>query len=311
MGKNYTDRLLTNVAKGYKPLNHVNEIIMPPLMVTKDTGDIAVYGADNMRIVSTVKAPEGETPTVSFNVTTADAYVIKKHALKVLANDSEIENQEVPFDAFRDKTEFVYDLLSCAREYGLASYMNTVGNFTYNTTLATTYQWGGSTDDPLGNINTAIDSVKSKAGKPRSMISLILPDNVFQKLVFLPEILSTLGFASRPSDMNPAYIRPEALAIALGIAKVIVPEGIYNSAADGQTDSLANMWGKHAWAAYIPSTPKIKEHCFGYTVKKRDAIIVDRWRDEDRMGFWIRGTDAYDQYVMNEKCVYMIENAIA
>lgn len=311
MGKNYTDRLLTNVAKGYRPLSHVNEIILPSLYVTKDTGDIAVYGADNMRIVSTIKAPEGETPTVSFNVSTADAYVIKKHALKVLASDSEIENQETPFDAMRDKTEFVYDLLSISREYGLANFMNTVGNFTYSTTLSTTYQWGGTTDDPLGNINTAIDSVKSKAGKPRSMISMVMADNVFQKLCFLPEILSTIGFATRPSDMNPAFIRPEALAVALGIRRVIVAEGIYNSAVEGQADALANLWGKHAWAMYIPETPKIKEHCFGYTVKKRDGIIVDRWRDEDRQGMWIRGTDQYDQYIMNEKCVYMIENAIA
>jgi hypothetical protein len=311
MGKNYTDRLLTNVATGYRPLNHVNELILPPLMVTKDTGDIAVYGADNMRIVSTVKAPEGETPTVQYNVTTADAYMIVRHALKVLASDVEVENQETPFDAFRDKTEFVYDLLSVAREYGLASYMNTVGNFTYNTTLSGTGQWGGAVDDPVSNINTAIESVKSKAGVPRSMVSLVIPDQVFSKLVFLSEILSTLGFASRPSDMSPAFVKPESLAAAFGVARVIVPQGIYNSAADGQTDVLANMWGKHAWAAYIPSTPKIKENCFGYTVKKRQAITVDRWRDEDRMGFWVRGFDAYDQYVMNEKCVYMIENAIA
>jgi hypothetical protein len=311
MSKNYTDRLLTQVAKGYKPLNHVNEIILPILMVNKDSGDIAVYGADNMRIVSTVKAPEGETPTVSFTTSIADAYLIKKHALKVLANDAEIENQELPFDAFKDKTEFVFDLLSVSREYGLAGYMNTVGNFTYNTTLSSTAQWGGTTDAPLTDINTAIESVKTKAGKPRSMISLVIPDQVFSKLVFLPEILSTLGFSSRPSGISPAYIKPEALAAALGVYKIIVPEGIYNSAADGQTDVLANMWGKHAWAAYIPATPKVKEHCFGYTVKKRDAILVDRWRDEDRMGFWVRGHDAYDQYVMNADCVYMIENAIA
>src|SRR5687768_8070676 len=127
-GKNYVDRLLTNVAFGHRPFGHINELILKPYPVKQQSGKIGVYDASNLRLVTAIKSPEGGTPTVTMNVSQADAYLLQEHAIKVMASQKEIDNQESPFDAQRDKTEFVMDLLSTAREYALANFMNTDTN---------------------------------------------------------------------------------------------------------------------------------------------------------------------------------------
>ena len=307
-GKNYVDPLLTQVARGYRPLGHVNEVILPVLNVNKDTGQIGVYDASNLRIVTAIKAPEGETPTVTSNVSQATAWTLVEHAIKALASDRNASNQDRPFDERRDKTEFVMDLLSTAREFGLGDYMNTSGNFTNKTQLSGTGQWGGSADDPLGDIDTAVQGVADALAIADDMVSLVIPKAVFRKLIRLTEVRVLLG-ANDSLGFKP--VAPQALANALNVRQVIVPQAYYNSAEDGQTDVIASIWGKHVWAVHIPAQPKIKQEVFGYTIRKRNGIVVDRWRDDDRKGDWVRGTDHYDQYIVNKKAVYMIEDAIA
>jgi hypothetical protein len=303
-GKNYQDQLLTNIAKGYRPRFHINELIMPPLLVNKPTGKIADYGGHNMRIVSTIKAPEGGTPTITSNVSQADAYTLEEHALKAMASDKAAENQEAPFDEQKDKTELVMDLLSISREYGLANFMNTVGNFTNYVTKSGTDQWGESSDAPITDVETAITACASAMNVPRSMVTLVFGRAAWDKFVSLSEVSDLFKYTSF------AYISEEMIAKRLGIKQVLVGLGRYNTAALGQTDAYGDLWGKHCWAVYIPQSPQLKEHCFGYTVKRRTGPVVDKWRDEDVKGWWVRSTDEYDQYVLNEKGVYMIDAAV-
>jgi hypothetical protein len=307
-GKNYVDPLLTQYARGYRPLMHVNEQILPPLKVNKDTGKVGVYSAGNLRIVSTIKAPEGETPTITSNVSIADAWALENHSLKAMASDEQAENQDRPFDERRDKTELLMDLLSTSREFGLGDFMNTSGNFTNTNTLSGTGQWGGTADDPLGNIDEAVNDVSSALGVADSMVSLVIPKDVFRLLTKLPEIRTQIG-ANDGNGFKP--VLPAQLAVALNVRQVIVPQAYYNSADQGQADVLASIWGKHTWAVYIPAKPKLKEEVFGFTVRKRAGIEVNRWRDEDIEGWWVKAKDKYDQYIVNEKAVSMIVDAIA
>jgi hypothetical protein len=136
----------------------------------------------------------------------------------------------------------------------------------------------------------------------------VIPGYCFRKLIILDEVRSQLG-ANYTNAMAP--VTPQQLASALNVRQIIVPRGYYNSAKQGQTDTLAQIWGKHAWAAYIPAQPKKKERCFGYTVRRKSGPVVDRWYDNDRKGWWIRNSDEWDQYIIDETAVYMIKDACA
>lgn len=307
MSKLYVDPLLTNIAKGYRPLGHVNEIILPTLGVQKASAKIAVYGAENLRLVTTIKSAEGETPTVTMNPTTATAYQLEEHAIKAMASDAAAENQDKPFDEQRDKAELVTDLLSVGREIALATYMSDTTNITNNTTLSSTAQFGDTADDPIGVIDTAVQTVADAMGILDSQVSLVLSLPVWRVLVRLPEVLDTLGFKYHQASQ----VTEQDLARAFGVRRVVTAAGIYNSAEDGQTDVISRIWGKHMWAVYIPEQPRLKEHAFGYTCRRKAAMVVDKWYDQDRKGWWVRNTDEFDQYILNAKGAYLVKNAVA
>lgn len=304
-GKNYVDQLLTNIAKGYRPKRHINEKIMPPMLVNKPTGKIANYGAQALRLVTTIKAPEGQTPTVTMNVSQADAYTLQEHAVKAMASDKAAENQEQPFDEQKDKTNFVMDLLSVAREYALSNYMNTSSNFTNTVTLSGNDQWSGSSDNPLVDIDLAIRTCASEMNVAREQVSLVFGQATWDVFQFLSEVLDLF------KHTTIVYVTPEMVAKRLGIKEVLIGTARYNSAADGQTDVLSNLWGKHCWAVYIPEKDELQQESLGRTVKRRSGPVVDKWRDEDVRGWYVRATDEYDHYVMNEKGLYMIADAVA
>ena len=306
-GKNYNDPLLSNLAKGYRPFGHINEMILPSYPVKLPTAKIGVYGGENLRIVTTIKAAEGTTPVVTSNITQATAYTLEEHALKAMASDKEKENQEKPFDVRRDKMELVMDLLSVSREYGLANYMNDDANFTNSTTLSGTAQWGGSADDPIGDIATAVGTVADAVNVPDEKVSLVMSMPVWRIFRTLDEVKDLLGFKYNQTKV----LQPQQIAEALGVKQLLLARGRYNSAEDGQTDVFANLWGNHCWAGYFADSPKIKDVPFGYTPRRKAALVVDRWRDEDIKGEWIRCTDEYDQYIIEEKALYMIDAAVA
>lgn len=308
--KPYVDHLITNSVKGYNPRGHINEIVLPELSVLKVSAKIASYDGSNMRIVSTIKSPEGETPVITINYETADAYLLKEHALKAFASDKDAENEESPFMLREKKARVVKNLLSISREYGLADYMNTVANFTNSTTLSGTSQWGGSADDPLANIATAVGTVADAINQPDGEISLIFSKPAWRKFIFLDEVKDLLGFKYSQTPV----IQPSQIAAAFGIKQVILANGRYNTAVDGQTDAYDNLWGKHVWAGYLGTTPKgasTEDVCFGYTPRRKSAFIADRWYDNDRKGDWVRCTDEYDQFIMEEKAMYMLKDAVA
>lgn len=306
MAKLFIDQLLTNLAKGWRPTGHINEVILPTVPVMKQTGKIAVYGADSLRLVTSIKSPEGETPVVTMRPSLSDAWVLENHALKAFASDEEAENSDSPIDVQRDKTELVTDLLSVGREIALAQYMASTANLTQNTTLSGTAQFGGAADDPIGVIDTAVQTVADSMGIDDSEVSLIVPLAVRRKLVRLPEILDTLGFKYHQANT----MTNEQLAGAFGIKQVLTPGGIYNSAADGQADVIARIWGKHLWAVYI-GQPKIKTQCFGFTMRRKAGPAIDKWFDNDRKGWWIRNTDEFDQYILNALGAYYVKDAVA
>ena len=306
-GKAYVDRMLTDVAIGYRPWGHINTVVLPEKGVKQQSGKIGVYGGENMRIVTILKAPEGGTPAVTANITQADAYNLEDHQLKSMASDKDAQNEEKPFDIRRDRTELVMDLLSVSREYGLSVFMNDDSNFTNSTTLSGTAQWSGSADDPLGDLMTAIGTAADAANVGDDMISIVMSNEVWRIFVNLSEVKDLLGFKYNQTRM----VTPEQIAQALGFKQLLLARGRYNSAEDGQTDSFSNLWGKHCWAGYLAQGSKIKDKPFGYTCRRTAALAVDRWRDEDIRGWWIRCTDEYDQYILSETSMYMIKDAVA
>lgn len=308
----FVNPLLTDHALAYTNENYISELIMPILRVKKDTAQIATYGMDNLRVVNAVRAQGANTNEVNHTVTIGSHYVLKEHALKELVAKEEMENADLPITPKTDAVENLMDRIWVIKEKALSDIMGDTAILTNNTTLSGTDQWSdGVNSDPLGDLKTGSEAVRTNTGKKPNTI--ILSHQVWMNLLQHPDLLDRI----KVGTADAAAVQAVILKFLPNINRIIVGDAMYNSGVEGGTDSLTDIWGNHAWIGYIEARPKLKSRSFGFTYQQKEHRLVDEhpmslggeaW---DRKGDFVRVTDKYEQKLVDVLCMYFIKNAIA
>ncbi len=132
---------------------------------------------------------------------------------------------------------------------------------------------------------------------------------VMMTLMIHPDVIARL---TNVTVVTSALV-VQALQLAFpNIKNVFVGAAQYNSGVEGVTDALADIWGKHFWVGYISDRPRLKSRSFGFTYQapgqNRQVKVLPY--DEDKEGRFVRINDKYDQKLVDNKCMYLIKNAI-
>lgn len=297
------DPALSNVSIKYSNDTFIADQIFPVVRVSKQTGKFYVYDKANLRIDKSLRAAGSGANEIDFGLTTS-SFSCDDHALKSFVADEVQEQAEAALNPLIDEAETITEKLLLDRESALATIMNSTSNFAQNVTLSGTTQWSDySNSDPIGDVRTARTTVHSSTFKKPN--TLILGKQVYDMLVEHPAIIERIKYSQL------GVVTAELLARVFQVEKVLVGEAGSNTAAEGQTDSLSYVWGKHAWVAFISPRVGLKMVTVGltFTYKERQA---KRWRDEDREGTYVRiGSDNYCHKIVAAGACYFIKNAVA
>ncbi len=301
------DPMLTNVALAYKNEEYIADKIFTPMGVAKQSGKHFVYDKGRFRINETLRAKGANANEVTLNLTTGNTYFCEDHALRQFVPDEDVDNAVIKGSPAIDAAENVTDMLLIDKEKALATYMANTANLTQNTTLAGTDQWSDFVNsDPFDDIATAEDTIHgSIMQKPNA---LILGKQVYDKLIRHPDLLDRVKWSAK------GVLTIDLLKSLFDVDYVLVGRAGYNSAAEGQTDAMSYVWGKHAWLAYVSPKRSGKFVTFGLTYDwKKMKVEKMRGTDEDdRRGMYVRGGDMYyDQQPVTVLAAYLIKNAIA
>jgi len=91
----------------------------------------------------------------------------------------------------------------------------------------------------------------------------------------------------------------------------IIAGCMYNSAAEGATDSLAPIWGKHCLLAYVNPKIRLKSLNLGWTFDWGGRLVTS-WPNNDPRGKWLMTEEqGLAEELFEEKCGYLIKNAIS
>lgn len=300
------DKLLTNVAVDYQNDNYVCEQVAPTVQ-GKDGGFWYKYKKDKFRETDDLKAPGAKTNEVSHDMEKSGAYNFKKHALKELVTDELKKQLGGAFDAESDAVENIMNRLYVNKEKALADYMADSANITNNTTLSGDDQWDSyATSDPFTNIETARRAIHSSVFKDANV--LLMGKNVYDDLKHHPDLLDRVKYTSR------GVITTDMMESLFEVDRVIVAKAGYNTATEGQSDSMSYIWGKHAWLLHVAPNPGFKTVSFAYHFQDGQPRFVDKWRGsdgQDREGTWVRVRDWYVRKTVSTDCAYLIENAVS
>ncbi len=306
----HVDAVLSNISRQYPlPLGMVAGDILPRVGVSKESGVYFRYNkGDQARVPFTKRQLRSESRRSTWGVDT-DSYRCEEYALNDLIDEREYKQADTPLNLQRDTVENLQRLMRLDREKRVHDLVTDAGVVTKNTTLTGTNQWrdagdSGTTATPLEDFETASESIRADTGvRPNLAVFGMAAWLAFVKTTqVLDRIVTPGGNWGSPTigvDQGRTLLAP------YGITKVIVADGIENTAGQGIADSFSDIWIDEVLLAYVTPSPGIKKVSFGYTFEPR-AWQVRRTRVERQHSDWFEPSYVADEKLVAPDVGYMI-----
>jgi len=306
--KAIVDKLLSNVSSGYQATGLIADQLLPEVKSVQKTGKLGKHGTAHLRIERSVTGGRGEYRRVETTARTTDTYSIESHGLEGLVTEDDYANVEQPFEAEQDETLGLTSVIALEKEKIFADSLLSTSIMTQNVTLTASEQYTNKLDsDPIDDFQTARSTVYDGCGLPPNAAAMSW--KVWNILRFHPALLDVLGFKdNRPGGLNEAE-----LASALGVQSLLIASGMYESAKEGQTSSLAPIWSDDILFYVRPAGPAKMQVSLGYQVKLasrmgRRVLKYNVNNPPNSTGIIV--DDSYDLFLSNVKAGYLIKGAI-
>ena len=300
----FVDPALTNVSVKYSNDSFIADSVYPILEVAKKSGYYFVYDKKNLKTYDSNRTGMSEANVIDYELTKTAYGPLNEHSLASFIEDDEIDQSDSPLEPRVDHTEFVTEALAIEREKDLATDLANTALLTQNTTLSGTSQWSDyANSTPFTDIDTGHETIAKNAIKKAN--TAIMSLEVWNVLKNHPDLLDRIKWSQF------GVLTEDLFAQLIGVTKVLIGEAVYNSAKEGQTASMAFIWGKHLILAYITPAPSIRTVSFGYHLTLRGKRYMDRWDDRVKKGEFVRINDYYKRVIVAVECAYLIKNAVA
>lgn len=308
-GQVYANAILSNVSISWTNMENqlIADELFPMIPVKFRTGLYFVYDKSKFHIVNDLRSPGQQANVVEYGLTQQTYGPLLDHMLKQRVED-EIKDQAVtPLDPFIDATNNVTERMVLNKENDALTQMTSSTNFTGSnkTTLTGTSRWDDYVNsDPIGDVRTAVDGVK-KAILGKRPNTLVITYEVYSVLRNHPQILERIKYSQL------GIVTADLLAQIFDIGRVLIPDVVYNTANEAQTDAISYLWGKNVWVVYITPRPGIRTITFGYTLQK-GARQTLTWRDPNPDAFsdWVGVRQYYQQFVIAKEAAWWIATVI-
>lgn len=314
----FTSVPLTNATLAYKneSTDFIADKLFPAVSVQKDAGKIYSYGKQSLRAYNTEKANGGSYNEVTVKVAVNDHYYLQSRGLFARLSKEDVENAENPLDAQTDAAEILMHNMMIDRERVASAAIN-VTDITQNTTLTGTDQWNDYTNsNPFADIRLARDTIYNTTGKEAN--SMAIQRNVLSTLLDHPLVIDRFpGAVSITEDMVIREIKK-----VFGIDNLYVGRAqavLVNLDGDDADDVLTPLWSKQCVVFYSEPSPKLKSLSFGKTYELKSGPVAESMQGdalgEARITHDLQSIvavkDKYDQVIVEPKCAYLIQDAIA
>ena len=273
------DPVLTNVAQGYRHADHVGHILFPRVGVSLSGGQILEFGKESFKLYNARRAPGATTKRISFG------YLGKSFALTQDALEGQVPREHLRdaakspgIDLGTRAVNITLRALSLTLEYDQAQLATAAANYDTNhkVALSGTDQWTDSGSNPLNDINTAKEAIRSSVGIYPN--TLLLSAKAFNAIRDHALVVDRIKYTGRDS------ITPEMLATLLDLEKVVVGKAVAFDDGGGDID----IWGNNAILAYVPSSPSgMEDPSYGYTYTLNNNPMVEKPYYDNNAKSWI------------------------
>lgn len=300
------DPVQTGIAIAYKNEEYIADAVLPRVPVGKQSYKYQKYDkGEQFTIPNTRVGRKGKVNEVEFTATEATDSC-RDYGLEDAIPQDDIDNAEgTPYNPVNQATESLTDLVLLDREKRTADLVfNTATYGSQVTTLSGTDQFSDASSDPLGTIMDTMDSMIMRPN------TLVLGQQVYSQLVRNPKILK--GFHGNSGDSGRASLA--YLRELFEVEQILVGAAWRNTAKEGQTVSMARLWGKHvAMLRLTKNAGAGKLPTFGFTAQWGTRVAGSRPDPDIGLtgGTRVRSGERVNETICAADFGWMLENAVA
>lgn len=250
----------------------VADKVFPNLPVQKQSDRYYVFTrGDWNRNTMRKRAPGAESAGQGYTLDNTPSYFADIWGLHHDIPDPVRANSDSVLAPDMDATQFLTQQALISREIQFANTFFTTSVWTtqYTGTAASgsvdsthVLQWNDPKSTPIEDIRVAKGAVQLTGGGYRPN-KLTLGRQVFDKLVDHPDFVDRIKAGQTPG--GPAIMQKQAMAQILELDEVLVMDSVYNTAAEGATESNSYIGGKSALLTYSPASVGLQIPTAGIT----------------------------------------------
>ena len=305
----HIDQLLTDMSIKYRNEEMVWSQILPSIKVPRRSDKYTIYTkADSYKLVNDMIGPKSQANEVDWGIGTGN-YSVEDHALADWVPQENIDNSDPPIQPVIDTNDFLNNLLDIAQEKRTVDIVFAAGTYpaSNKVQLSGTAQWGGTADDPIGDLLKAIEGCFMKAN------TIIMGADVWMIFRKLPEILDAVKGATRAQATPGGLATIEECRGLFEVQNWLVGRARYITSKEGQTPTYARLWGKNCAALHVVPNPGIRSITFGATFSEQ--LRMTQRAFEPKRGLkgceYVKVGFNTDEVVIASDLGYFIQDAVA
>ena len=298
----HLDGALTNISVAYRNANYIAETVFPNVPVVKQSNKYFVFTkSDWFRDEAAPRAPGTRAQRVDYNLS-ASNYLCAEWAVAKGVPDEVVDNADTPLRPVAEAAEYVTDKMYLRKEILVAAIVH--GNSQWSASATPSTLWSNDTSDPIGDVNTALDSVRSSIGRDPN--KGVIGAGLWRFLVKHPDLIDRVKGAASPG--SPAILTMQAIAALFELEQILVGKAVKDTGQEGATATRAYVWGNHLAICYTTNTPSLNSPSAGY-VFQWGARAVNRYREDQEHQDIIEVTESFDQKLVASDAGYLLKSA--
>lgn len=293
------------------PLIGVADAILPPFSVMQDNGVYFVAPTATILQRGESQARGTGAGYKRFDTRLEQAtYACKDYGNEKVLDDAQASNYAKYFDYEAAEADMVTRLTVLEREIRVKNLVHNETTFPASGTTGLTVSnaWSSAANGtPISDVHAGIAALHAKTGANRFKLQ------ISYQAQFDLSRNNQIREALKYTQSMPGLIPLADLARALGVAEVVAPQSaMYNSADEGQTASLSEVWSTtYAFLYVAPATSSLNETCLGRTfVNDNDGGImtVEQYRDERNRSNVLRARQKVHESLHLTSCGFLFKS---
>lgn len=307
-----------SVAFAQDPNKFVADIVFPRVPSDKQSNYYATFPIGSfLRTEMRQRAPGSAAAEATYTVS-KDQYYCDVFNISHLIDDQERANADDPFQEDADTATFLTNQELIKRESDWATAFFATGKWTGGTVADPAggvdfTKWDDVSSDPIGDIATQCSSIEGQTGFWPT--DLTVTRTVWNALKNHPDILARIAGGATTGQM--AIATRQAVAAIFEIDRINLSAAVKNSGAEGATDSIAYIMGKHALLTYRPAQAGMRVPSAGYTffwkglVGSDDGRRILKYRVDEKHSDKVEIEATWGQKVVSSVLGVFFQNAVS